>query len=49
MISQDSLWNRNFDVYDRLKKLNIDLGKKEDSISAPKGRRIVHSPLHHLD
>ena len=40
MIGQDSLWNRNFDVYDRLKKLNIDLGKKEDSISAPKGRRI---------
>ncbi|HIC18278.1 TPA: hypothetical protein EYO77_09215 [Candidatus Poribacteria bacterium] len=40
MISQDSPWNRNFDVYHRLKKLNIDLGKQEDSISAPKGRRI---------
>jgi hypothetical protein len=33
-------WKRDFDVYDRLKALNIDLGKKEDAIQAPQGRRI---------
>lgn len=31
---------RGFDVYDRLKELGVDLGKREESISAPKGRRI---------
>ncbi len=33
-------WKRDFDVYDRLKALKIDLGKQEDTIQAPKGRRI---------
>jgi len=33
-------WKRDFDVYDRLKALHIDLGKKEDAIQAPQGRRI---------
>jgi hypothetical protein len=33
-------WKRRFDVYDRLKALNVDLGKREDSIPDPKGRRI---------
>ncbi|MCZ6635935.1 MAG: hypothetical protein O7G87_21265 [bacterium] len=33
-------WKRNFDVYDRLKDLAVDLGNKEDAISEPKGRRI---------
>ncbi|MDA0746473.1 MAG: hypothetical protein O2954_08130, partial [bacterium] len=33
-------WKRDFDVYDRLKDLKVDLGKKEDSIPAPAGRRI---------
>ena len=31
---------RDFDVYDRIEKLGIDLGAKEDTIPAPKGRRI---------
>ena len=35
-----SSWQRDFDVYDRISKLGIDLGAKEDTISAPKGRRI---------
>lgn len=34
-------WKRNFDVYDRLKDLNIDLGDKTSTISEPKGRRIA--------
>lgn len=33
-------WKRDFDVYDRLKELGIDLGSKEDSIPPPAGRRI---------
>ena len=35
-----SSWKRDFDVYDRIKELGIDLGKKDDVISDPKGRRI---------
>ena len=31
---------RDFDVYDRIEKLGIDLGAKEATIPAPKGRRI---------
>lgn len=31
---------RPFNVYDRLNKLRIDLGKKEEVLPAPKGRRI---------
>ena len=34
-------WSRDFDVYDRIKELGIDLGSKADSISGPKGRRIA--------
>jgi hypothetical protein len=33
-------WKRDFDVYDRLKALKIDLGKQEDAVQAPRGRRI---------
>ena len=33
-------WRKNFDVYDRLKDLGIDLGAKENTLPAPKGRRI---------
>ena len=33
-------WKRDFDVYDRIKALNIDLGEKGDTIPDPKGRRI---------
>ncbi|MCZ6680639.1 MAG: hypothetical protein O7E52_25695 [Candidatus Poribacteria bacterium] len=42
MIEIHSSWKRDFDVYDRLKKLNIDLGTKGDSIPAPTGRRICN-------
>ena len=34
-------WQRDFDVYDRIKELGIDLGSKEDTIPNPKGRRIA--------
>ena len=40
MVELHSNWKRNFDVYDRIKELNIDLGEKESAIPAPKGRRI---------
>lgn len=33
-------WHRDFDVYDRIKDLGIELGTKEATISDPKGRRI---------
>ena len=33
-------WQRNFDVYQRLEKMGVDLGAKEATISKPKGRRI---------
>lgn len=33
-------WQRNFDVYDRVKTLGIDLGAREDAVPAPSGRRI---------
>lgn len=39
-MAADPVWKRQFDVYDRLAKLGIDLGKKEETISPPKGRRI---------
>ena len=34
-------WKRDFDVYDRIKELGIDLGAKEDAVQAAKGRRIA--------
>jgi hypothetical protein len=40
MIEIHSGWKRNFDVYERIGKLGIDLGRKEEVIPAPKGRRI---------
>lgn len=33
-------WKRDFDVYDRLKELGIDLGKKDEVLPEPAGRRI---------
>lgn len=35
-------WSRDFDVYDRIKEIGIDLGKKEDNTPAIKGRRIAN-------
>ncbi len=40
MTEINSGWKRDFDVYDRIKKLSIDLGDKESNVQAPKGRRI---------
>ena len=34
-------WARDFDVYDRIKELGIDLGDKIDTVSSPKGQRIA--------
>ena len=34
-------WNRDFDVYDRIRELGIDLGSKAEVVSDPKGRRIA--------
>ena len=33
-------WKRDFDVYDRLREVGIELGEKSATISDPKGRRI---------
>jgi hypothetical protein len=40
MVEIHSGWKRDFDVYERLSGLGIDLGRKEETIPAPKGRRI---------
>lgn len=40
MIELPAAWKRAFSVYDRIKELGIDLGKREESVSEPKGRRI---------
>ena len=37
-----SSWQRDFDVYDRLNALGIDLGAQTDAISDPRGRRICN-------
>lgn len=37
---------RNFDVYDRVKELGIDLGTFEDSVSSLKGRNICGAVVH---
>jgi hypothetical protein len=33
-------WKRQFDVYDRIAQMRMDLGEKSGTISDPKGRRI---------
>ncbi|MBT3341876.1 MAG: RidA family protein [Gemmatimonadetes bacterium] len=40
MTDLPAAWQRDFDVYDRIKELGIDLKSKEDIIPAPSGRRI---------
>ncbi|MDE3000289.1 MAG: hypothetical protein OXU79_14540 [Gemmatimonadota bacterium] len=40
MAELHSSWHRDFDVYDRLEELGIDLGSREDACPAPQGRRI---------
>jgi hypothetical protein len=41
MAELNAKWQRDFDVYDRVKKLGIDLGTKEAAIPDPAGRRIA--------
>ena len=38
-------WQRDFDVYDRINKLGIDLKTKAEVLSAPKGRRICSATI----
>ncbi|MEE2658772.1 MAG: RidA family protein [Candidatus Latescibacterota bacterium] len=33
-------WQRDFDVYDRIEELGIDLGRRDEILPAPTGRRI---------
>ena len=40
MSGKQYAWKRDFDVYDRIKELGIDLGRKEQVIPPSKGRRI---------
>jgi hypothetical protein len=40
MIQLHANWKRDFDVYERLKELGIELGDRENTIPAPQGRRI---------
>ena len=40
MAELNAKWQRDFDVYDRIKKLGIDLGTKEAAVPDPAGRRI---------
>ena len=35
-----SSWKRDFDVYDRIKKLSINLGDRDSTIGEPRGKRI---------
>ena len=44
MVELNSGWKRNFDVYDRISRLGIDLGKKEDSL--PPARCTESGPSH---
>ena len=38
-------WLRDFDVYDRIEQLGIDLKTKDDALPVPKGRRICMATL----
>lgn len=40
MADLHSDWKRDFDVYERIQALGVDLGTKADTLSAPRGRRI---------
>jgi hypothetical protein len=40
MLKINSKWRRSFDVYERIKKLGLDLGTKEDALTPPKGAGI---------
>ena len=40
MVELSKGWQRDFDVYARLEKLGLDMGKKEEAITSPKGAGI---------
>ena len=43
MVELNSGWKRNFDVYDRISRLGIDLGKKEDSLPPPGAQNLAQA------
>ncbi len=32
MVELNQIWKRDFDVYDRLRELGVDLGQKEEAV-----------------
>ena len=43
MVELNSTWKRNFDVYDRIRRLGIDLGQKEDSLPPPGAQNLAQA------
>ena len=43
MVELNSGWKRNFDVYDRIGRLGIDLGKKEDTLPPPGAQNLAQA------
>ena len=41
MAELNASWKRDFDVYDRLRELGVDLGKKEEVVPPPGVQRIA--------
>ena len=40
MVELNSSWKRSFDVYDRISRLGVDLGQKEDAVPPPGAQNI---------
>ena len=43
MVEMKSRWKRNFDVYDRISRLGIDLGQKEDALPPPGAENLAQA------
>ena len=43
MVELNSSWKRNFDVYDRISRLGIDLGQKEDALPPPGAENLAQA------
>ena len=43
MVELKSRWKRNFDVYDRISRLGIDLGQKEDALPPPGAENLAQA------
>ena len=43
MVELNSSWKRNFDVYDRISRLGIDLGQKEDTLPPPGAENLAQA------